>query len=230
MRSARGARIVAGMQLLDALREEHALIEKVVLSLGTFAGKLARGETTAADGEAYARFFRLYVGRFHHGREEDVLFPALARETEAPVDRGPIHVMLEDHHAMAALQAELADSLRAAPPDAAGAARLLDLTGRFQRALLRHIDAENGVLFPESEARFRRACVQDLPDREPDEEEAAACAGATSLLLRHAPARIEGFVRGEGCPGCEAFGTRCDGVEREWSSDLEWEDMVDRVG
>src|SRR5437879_3088737 len=91
------------MKLLDELREEHVLIEQVIGSLRTFAALETRD---AADGAAFLRFFRLFAGRFHHAREEDVLFPALVG-TEVPADRGPLKVLLDAHHAMAEMLGEL---------------------------------------------------------------------------------------------------------------------------
>jgi hypothetical protein len=35
--------------------------------------------------------------------------------------------------------------------------------------------------------------------------------------------------RGDGCVACPSFGTTCDGLEREWWTELEWEDMWDRM-
>lgn len=214
------------MQLLDSLRREHDLIEEVALSLLTYAKSAAAPEE---DGPAYLRFFDLYVGRFHHGREEDVLFPALAEATEAPADRGPIPVLLRDHEVMAGVRKELAHLLSIAP-GRRDAARLGVVADRFVRALLLHIDAENGVLYPESEARFRRASVLDLPDRAPDAEEEAAAREAAALITRHRPARLPDLIRGGSCAACPFFGAECEGVERAWSSDLEWDDMIDRVG
>ena len=53
-----------------------------------------------ADAAAFLRFFRLFAGRYHHAREEDVLFPALVA-TEVPGDKGPLKILLEAHQAMA---------------------------------------------------------------------------------------------------------------------------------
>lgn len=220
-----------GMKLLEALRAEHALIARVALSLHTFVEMYARGEKVASreDGDGYVRFFRLYVGRHHHGREEMVLFPALVEQTEAPADRGPLRVMVEDHHTMSSFPDELT-ALLDGDRGSAEMAKLTALSNGFARALLRHIDVENGVLFPECEARFGRACVQELPDHGPDVEEEAAAAEGAALVSRHEPAHFPDLIIGGSCTTCEAFGTRCDGLEREWSSDAEWDDMLDRVG
>src|SRR4051812_40395436 len=127
------------MGLLDDLRNEHVLIEQVVGSLRTFA---VQGAADAGDAAAFLRFFRLYAGRFHHAREEGVLFPALVA-AEVPADRGPLKVLLDAHHGMAHLLEGMDSGIT------------LELAERYGRALLHHIDAENSVLFPESEIRLR---------------------------------------------------------------------------
>jgi hemerythrin-like domain-containing protein len=202
------------MTLLDELRAEHAVIERVVGSLRTFA---AAPEHDAADSAAYLSFFRLYAGRFHHAREEDVLFPALVA-SEVPADRGPLKVLLEAHRAMAQML------------DAMDAGITLDLAERYGRALLHHIDAENSVLFPESEIRLRSAGGARLPSRAPDAEEAAARAEGERLAAKFPPSEFAGIFRGDGCVACAAYGETCDGIEREWWTEHDWEDTLERMG
>ncbi|MBK6688447.1 MAG: hemerythrin domain-containing protein [Deltaproteobacteria bacterium] len=211
------------MRFIEDLRAEHVLIERVVGSLQTWAGARVRGEADASDGPAFLRFFRLYAGRYHHAREEQLLFPALIEHGEVPADRGPIPALLHDHRAMA----ELLDALALALDDPEVLARHADAYGR---ALLHHVDAENGVLFPECEARLGRSGAPDLPDRKPDPEEAAAQEEGARLAERHPPTEPPDMIRGESCTTCPAFGVRCEGVELEWWSDHEWDDFNDRVG
>ncbi len=86
------------MKLLDALRREHETIESVARALVAFA---SRERAEPADAERFLRFFRVYAGRFHHGREEEVRFRALVRETGVAEDSGPLRSLLEDHRAPA---------------------------------------------------------------------------------------------------------------------------------
>jgi hemerythrin-like domain-containing protein len=218
------------MQLLSDLRAEHDLIEQVIGSLQTFARERACGGGDPADGSAFLRFFRLYAGRFHHAREEDALFPALVEHAEAPADRGPIPTLLSQHHAMAALLDEAEPLLVATRLDEAEGRRLRDLCTRHAAALLHHIDAENSVLFPESEARFRRVGLTELANRAPDAEEEAARADGERLVATYAPSPLPEVLRGDGCVSCDAFGDSCQGIELEWWSELEWEDVLDRIG
>ena len=36
------------------------------------------------------------------------------------------------------------------------------------------------------------------------------------------------LLRGDGCIACPNYGTTCDGLEHEWWTDLEWEEMWER--
>jgi len=218
------------MRLLDDLRAEHVLIERVVGALRTFvARRVVDPSAPNAEGDAFIRFFRLYAHRFHHAREEDVLLRVLVERTEAPAERGPVRIIRDDHRAMTGMVDEMASLIAKALSDVE-ARRLVDVATRFGTALLRHIDAENSVLFPESEARLRRCVVLDLPDRGPDAEEAAARDEGERLCERYTPSEFPDLLRGDGCVSCPAYGDRCDGVEQEWSHELEWEDMRDRIG
>jgi hemerythrin-like domain-containing protein len=202
------------VRILDDLREEHALIERVVGSLRTW---VCTPEHTAADAAAFLRFFRLYAGRFHHAREEEVLFPALMA-ADVPADRGPLKVLLDDHGAMARTLDEMDAGITPA------------LAERFGRALLHHIDAENSVFFPESEIRLRSAGGKNLTSRAPDAEEASARADGERLVTKFPPSEFADIFRGDGCVACVAYGETCDGMEREWWTELDWEDTLERMG
>lgn len=69
-----------------------------------------------------------------------------------------------------------------------------------------------------------------LPDRAMTDEEAAARADGERLVREHPPTDDPGALRGEGCVICRSFGSGCDGVEREWWSELEWEELPDHLG
>jgi hemerythrin-like domain-containing protein len=216
------------MRLIESLRDEHKTIEAVALSFVSFGRALRDGAADIRDGARFLRFFRLYAGRFHHVREERVLFPALVRETNVPSDRGPIAALVGDHAELGRALDEVARYVECG--DKLDPAAIARLTERYATMLLRHIDAENSVLFPEAEARFRRVSLRELEDASPDHEERSAHEEGQSLAPQYPPVALLEIVRGDGCPCCLSFGVTCDGVEREWSSNEEWEDMLDRVG
>jgi hemerythrin-like domain-containing protein len=213
------------MRLIDELRAEHDRIDVTLGSLRTYIARRVRGEADRADAARFLTFFRLYADRFHHAREEQVLFPTLGREAGVPVETGPIASLGGDHVRMRAMLGELAGLLE---KDAL--TRLEPLTVTYSRALWLHIDAENSVFFPEALLRLGRSCVYELPSRPPTDDEARARDDAEALVLRYPPFVDRELVRGEGCAVCPSFGVSCDGVEREWWTEEEWDEFPDRVG
>ncbi len=213
------------MRLLDELRAEHIRIERLVGSLRTFADRFAAGSAPAADGLAILDALRVYAGGFHHDREELILFPALVTEASLPT-HGPIETLLDDHHVTAELLAAMRSELSLPLPDAA---RLRTAAVKYSHVLWLHIDAENSVLFPESEARLARAGIRELASRAATEAELAAAAEADRLAVLYPPTDDPAIVRGEGCALCPRYGESCDGIEREWWNEYEWEEMDDHI-
>ena len=209
--------------LLEGLRREHRLIEEVAGALVAFAAQPTRAD---ADLAAFCTFFGSYVDEHHHGKEEGVLFPAL-RARELP-ERGPLAMLRTEHE----------DNRRAITELRAGGASDPALAGRARRFCARlweHIDKEDSVLFEEAEVRLvleRQEIERQLAAH--DEEHAARAAELVLLgqeLVKRFPPD-PGFAatifRGEGCSACRHFGDGCDGIEREWWTDAEWEGFRSR--
>ena len=217
------------MLLIDELTAEHILIETVLGSLRAFVDARAAGSADPADGPRFLRFFRLFAGDFHHGREEDVLFAALAEKAELPADRGPIAAMVAQHAHMATILDQLEPLLGRIVLDPTAAERMQALAVSYSHALWHHIDAENSVLLPESEARLRRHHVLELPSRPMSMEEAEARADGERLLTKYPPVQDREVMRGDGCVHCPAYGETCRGLEREWWNEWEWEEFEDHM-
>lgn len=167
---------------LGALMEEHGLLLRVCDALDAFLGAAcpssgssagqrgAPGGAAAADTAAVAlaggvaaeasrflAFFRGFGDEFHHGKEEGVVFAALAREGIA-------------RRATASLEAEHATGrafLAAAAAAAGDCARMLAPARAYTRMLRAHIALEDGAVFPDAWASMPRG-VLDAVD--------AACA------------------------------------------------------
>lgn len=205
---------------MDELMREHRLIEQVAGSLLTYADQFREGRVPREDGAALLHFFRAYAGTLHHGREEDVLFPALVREAALP-ETGPIAALLADHQEMAALLTGMEEILDG-NLDPGSRSRFRDLAYSYSGQLLHHIDAENSVLIPESESRLMRAGIRELDVREATGEEQAAERAGRKLVKSYPPSEDPEIVRGDGCIMCNSYGERCEGLEREWWNEYEW--------
>lgn len=191
---------------------------------------MRHGRGSAEDAPAFVAFFRDFADRWHHGREDDVLFAALASEAGLPDARGPLGVLRDDHRRLRSAFDEIAPLLVAAADDSSRAPALEAIASAWSHALWLHIDAERSVLFPEAARRLAQAGIFELDERAPTDAERAARDLAVDLLERYPPKSDAGVVRGDGCAVCPAFGSRCEGVEREWWSDDEWDEFPDHVG
>lgn len=218
------------MRLIAGLEAEHVLIEQVLGALRTYVQQRLHAGADREAGARFVRFFRVFVGGYHHDREELVLFPALVREAGLPSDRGPIASFLAQHHELARQLTTLA-ALLDGPLASVEERRAVDELSRdYAHGLWRHIDAENSVLYPESTARLARAGVYELPERDMSDDEVAARADGERLVAAYPPVHDATALRGEGCVVCPSFGTTCDGVEREWWNESEWDEFADHLG
>lgn len=216
------------MRLLDELAAEHELIDAVVGSLRTYVAARVAGAADGTDGPRFMRFLQLYAGHFHHAREEDTLFVALKDRAELPED-GPIAVLRNDHRVTAGLLERIAPLLARQTLSAGEAAELNALAVQYSRVLWHHIDAENSVLFPESEARLRKQGVLELPSRAMTPEESAAMTDGRALVSEYPPQMDKVIVRGDGCVCCPALVDNCPGLERAWWSPAEWDELEDHL-
>jgi hemerythrin-like domain-containing protein len=197
------------MRLIDELRAEHSLVDRVAGSLIRFAGHAAAGGTTAEDVADFVCFFRVFVSGYHHEREEEVLFKVLVERAEVPGDCGPLPAIEVDHRTAA----ELVDEFEIASASGGNAA---DVARRLAHHLWEHIDKEESVLLPESLDRLRRNGVTRLEGREASAEEESARELGERLSERFPPLDDPEIVRGDGCIACSAFGNTCGGIETEW--------------
>lgn len=219
------------MRIIDSLRAEHDLIDAVRASFRAFGRDslpLEADECRAAL-KRYLTFFRVYAGAFHHEREEVILFPALSEQAGLPSDRGPIAVLTDDHHRMGGVLDEI-EALTDADLQCPGVLKALrKAIERYTRELAHHIDAENSVLLPESEARLRKSGVSELPCRDLTHEETAAMHLGQQLLDTYPALDDPTLMRGDGCVLCPAMADNCNGLEQEWWNEHEWEEFEDHL-
>jgi hemerythrin-like domain-containing protein len=144
------------------LREEHEHILEVAGALATL---VSAAEAARWDIEAFAdcvTFIRLFADACHHGKEEDLLFPAL-EQAGMPHDQGPIAVMLHEHQqgrAYARHMAGALDGARAGDPQAR--ATLRNAAVAYVNLIRGHIAKEDNVLFEMADQAVRGPTCRSL--------------------------------------------------------------------
>jgi hemerythrin-like domain-containing protein len=129
---------------IDDLKHEHEAILTALKILDRMIG--AGTQVPREDIVGFIGFLKEFADKCHHGKEEGVLFPALAK-AGMPLKHGPVKAMLHEHeqgrsyiHAM--------EQAAADPPDYAGFA---EAARQYTALLRRHIQKENEVLLAMAE-------------------------------------------------------------------------------
>ncbi|MBI2386890.1 MAG: hemerythrin domain-containing protein [Elusimicrobia bacterium] len=134
---------------IKELMDDHQTILRMLRALNGMCLRLGESKTVAlADLDAALDFIKVFADHAHHGKEEDLLFPAM-EEAGFPRQGGPIAVMLMEHaqgRAYVKLLSEALERVRAgetaALKDAARAA------SGYSALLAAHIGKEDGILYP----------------------------------------------------------------------------------
>lgn len=138
--------------ITQALVEEHRLILRMIALLERNAVQTKAGGNTNwqfyLDG---VDFIRYYADRFHHAKEEDVLFAALV-ENGMPRENSPVAAMLMEHEQgrkyVVAMELAAREALYGKPDQE----RTVVENALAYAALLRdHIEKEDHVLYPLAE-------------------------------------------------------------------------------
>jgi hemerythrin-like domain-containing protein len=132
----------------QVLRKEHEAILRMLDATEQVARSLAGGVRIPAHILSNTiEFFRLFADRCHHGKEEELLFPALEKKG-MPRSGGPIGVMLMEHDSGRALIAEMAEAATAYERgDAEAGGKWAKAAMNYARLLRDHIAKENNILF-----------------------------------------------------------------------------------
>lgn len=93
-------------------------------------------------------FLRIFADKNHHGKEEDILFPAMEK-AGVPNEGGPIGMMLRDHTEGRGYIAGIASSLEQykSKSDSASLNGIATFMDNYVELLSQHIEKENHILF-----------------------------------------------------------------------------------
>jgi hemerythrin-like domain-containing protein len=145
------------MTATEDLRAEHEGILKMLAILTAIIERLRTGEAApVAELADILEFLKVFADKCHHGKEEDILFPAL-EAAGLPREGGPIGVMLHEHTLGRGHIRDMGAAL-----EAGGAGLPLAFAEPAQAyvdLLTQHIAKENNVLFVMAERMLGAAAL-----------------------------------------------------------------------
>lgn len=136
------------MKPTETLKHEHQIVLAVLCGAEREAQEIqSTGEVDVEKMRDILEFFRVFVDKCHHGKEERLLFPRL-EERGMSAEVGPISVMLREHMEGRNEVAAMADALeRHQEGDASAADGLAYHLLAYVELLHDHITKEDNVLF-----------------------------------------------------------------------------------
>jgi hemerythrin-like domain-containing protein len=139
----------------EDLVREHGDILAMIQVVREMVRRLDTGTAVDPDHiEKAIYFIRNYADKYHHAKEENLLFPAMY-DAGVPKEGGPIAVMLAEHDEGRAYMQTAAEALeRYRNGDAASATVLAASLRNYGALLEQHISKENQVLYPIADAHI----------------------------------------------------------------------------
>ena len=151
------------MKPTDILIKEHDAIMIMLNILEKVCLRLDAGERVKdTDLENIVELFKIFADKCHHGKEEDILFPAL-EEYGIPNEGGPIGVMLSEHIAGRDNVKEMNDAIPGIRDGIEAASiEFVSYARNYVALLTEHIDKENNILFKMADIRIPEERQQSL--------------------------------------------------------------------
>jgi hemerythrin-like domain-containing protein len=195
---------------IEKMMNEHRLIVQVLGALDALVSKLDGGQDVPREDVAgFARFFREFADKLHHGKEEDRLFAEM-NKCGFPREYGPVAVMLAEHEAGRAQVRALSQIGAGTGPLSADERRhAADHGTEFVPLLLGHIQKEDNILYPMAQQAIPPAAFQKLDsDCETFEQSVMKASDLQQLkdlaarLIENYPPDPERLEAAQACLGC----------------------------
>lgn len=158
----------------ETLKHEHQIVLLVLKGAGREARSSKKnGTSDITKVDQMLDFFKTFVDRCHHTKEERHLFPALERHSGSPKE-APIEVLLQEHEAGRQRVKAIGEALpeaRLGRPDAV--AEICENLLAYVKLLRSHIEKEDKFLFPFAEkvlTRKEQAALEDAFEKVEAEE------------------------------------------------------------
>ena len=146
------------MQPIKDLKMEHDAVQVTLRILDKICQRfeLPGNELDLQHMDQLLDFYRVFVDKCHHGKEEKLLFPALEK-IGVSHKGGPIEVMLHEHQQGRNYVRIMVDAIdQFKKEDWTAADEFAKTAGEYINLLNQHIYKENNVLFPLAEKHLTK--------------------------------------------------------------------------
>ena len=154
------------MKAIQILEEEHALILKGADLLTTAADKIGRNANPPREFFDKAVSFTLnFTNKFHHYKEEIVMFGLLAQKHEGEID-AEVERLRSQHQVLHDYMNEISMSLDAYSQNAQSEVRRLHRNlSEYIDVLRHHVHAEDKIFYPLVAKTLTEAEMNDMAER-----------------------------------------------------------------
>jgi len=140
------------MSFTDQLDKEHKLIKSMLVILEAVCRKEESPNNIDPNHlEDIVEFIKVFADKCHHGKEEELLFPAL-ENAGIPRDGGPIGVMLQEHDIGSGfVQAMKKSAIQYKSGNKEAFTQFAENGRNYIELLRQHIEKEDKILYPMAE-------------------------------------------------------------------------------
>jgi len=151
------------MRPTEILKQDHKVINVVLDVLERIVSDIQAGEDfNVEDLEKITDFIRTFADKCHHGKEEDLLFPAMEK-AGIPREGGPISVMLQEHDIGRNYVRGLAQAISDYKTGDRGSSNdIVDNAMDYVNLLREHIYKEDNILYMMADAHLDKSTEEDL--------------------------------------------------------------------
>ncbi len=152
------------MKAVQTLRDEHKNILRMLKVVKSLAIITFNTKEVYYEGYRNAiEFIRNYADKFHHGKEEDILFKKMSSELGPAIEKGPIFGMLAEHDLGRLFIKTLEDALiKAEKGDEDAKVDIIANATAYTDLLYRHIDKEDNAIFNFADSQLKPETHEEL--------------------------------------------------------------------
>lgn len=171
------------MDVLDILSNEHGLIRRYLEEVTAAARKMEGGARPPREFfEKAVEFARLFADRYHHFKEECLMFVRMAQKRKGEID-AQLEALRHQHERGRSLIASIAERVdRYDKGDPIAAAELLENLAGYASLLRHHIHTEDQVFYPMARGELD---AQDMAQLLEEFENDRARAGERTFEISH---------------------------------------------